>query len=100
MKVFLTAGKEWRAPYPTTSLSQPSRSPSPPHHTYGEIHSPHTPDHDTTPYDIPVCLMQPISILETLQKVRTTLLFRTQLLFSDVALNNLRFVMAYHNSVI
>ncbi|XP_041974502.1 voltage-dependent calcium channel type A subunit alpha-1 isoform X12 [Aricia agestis] len=28
------AGKEWRAPYPTTSLSQPSRSPSPPHHTY------------------------------------------------------------------
>ncbi|XP_052737171.1 voltage-dependent calcium channel type A subunit alpha-1 [Bicyclus anynana] len=29
------AGKEWRAPYPTTSLSQPSRSPSPPHHTYG-----------------------------------------------------------------
>ncbi|CAH0722289.1 unnamed protein product, partial [Brenthis ino] len=27
-------GKEWRAPYPTTSLSQPSRSPSPPHHTY------------------------------------------------------------------
>ncbi|CAB3257221.1 unnamed protein product [Arctia plantaginis] len=35
MKVFLTAGKEWRAPHPTTSLSQPSRSPSPPHHTYG-----------------------------------------------------------------
>ncbi|XP_049884551.1 voltage-dependent calcium channel type A subunit alpha-1 isoform X3 [Pectinophora gossypiella] len=29
------AGKEWRAPHPTTSLSQPSRSPSPPHHTYG-----------------------------------------------------------------
>ncbi|XP_049884592.1 voltage-dependent calcium channel type A subunit alpha-1 isoform X7 [Pectinophora gossypiella] len=28
------AGKEWRAPHPTTSLSQPSRSPSPPHHTY------------------------------------------------------------------
>ncbi|XP_045486267.1 voltage-dependent calcium channel type A subunit alpha-1 isoform X3 [Pieris rapae] len=28
------AGKEWRAPYPTTSLSLPSRSPSPPHHTY------------------------------------------------------------------
>ncbi|KAI5632670.1 ion transport protein domain-containing protein [Phthorimaea operculella] len=28
-------GKEWRAPHPTTSLSQPSRSPSPPHHTYG-----------------------------------------------------------------
>ncbi|CAG4926317.1 unnamed protein product [Colias eurytheme] len=28
-------GKEWRAPYPTTSLSLPSRSPSPPHHTYG-----------------------------------------------------------------
>ncbi|XP_050553677.1 voltage-dependent calcium channel type A subunit alpha-1 isoform X4 [Spodoptera frugiperda] len=27
-------GKEWRAPHPTTSLSQPSRSPSPPHHTY------------------------------------------------------------------
>ncbi|CAG9575549.1 unnamed protein product [Danaus chrysippus] len=28
------AGKEWRAPYPTTSLSQPSRSPSPPQNTY------------------------------------------------------------------
>ncbi|XP_052754604.1 LOW QUALITY PROTEIN: voltage-dependent calcium channel type A subunit alpha-1 [Galleria mellonella] len=28
------AGKEWRTPHPTTSLSQPSRSPSPPHHTY------------------------------------------------------------------
>ncbi|CAH2068329.1 unnamed protein product, partial [Iphiclides podalirius] len=27
-------GKEWRTPHPTTSLSQPSRSPSPPHHTY------------------------------------------------------------------
>ncbi|KPJ06664.1 Voltage-dependent calcium channel type A subunit alpha-1 [Papilio machaon] len=34
MKVFLTAGKEWRPPHPTTSLSLPSRSPSPPHHTY------------------------------------------------------------------
>ncbi|XP_045542511.1 voltage-dependent calcium channel type A subunit alpha-1 isoform X5 [Papilio machaon] len=27
-------GKEWRPPHPTTSLSLPSRSPSPPHHTY------------------------------------------------------------------
>ncbi|CAG9110110.1 unnamed protein product [Plutella xylostella] len=27
-------GKEWRATHPTTSLSLPSRSPSPPHHTY------------------------------------------------------------------
>lgn len=49
MKVFLTAGKEWRAPHPTTSLSQPSRSPSPPHHTYGEIHSPHTTEPLTVP---------------------------------------------------
>ncbi|CAK1548185.1 unnamed protein product [Leptosia nina] len=38
-------GKEWRPAYPTTSLSLPSRSPSPPHHTYGEIHSPYTPVH-------------------------------------------------------